>query len=108
MESDFNVSGYRALANAVIAQAVEDYRGALVGYHKCLINKKEEPAVTKHYEGRIKYFEDWFSSQYFELLSGVDGKRFARLIRDELKQFNYDLSALKKSRKEETEKRNRK
>lgn len=56
-------AGYEALANAIIVQAVKDYRKAI-----------------RHFDlftmGQLRYF---FHSQWFQMLTSIDGDR---LIKD--------------------------
>ena len=63
---------YRNLANAIILQAVDDYRDALNGisYHR-------HPP-----ESVIKEIENFFKSDYFHLLTKVKGE----YLLDRLKQ----------------------
>lgn len=59
---------YIALSNAIILQAVEDYRLALAG-----------GAV-----GHIKECETFFRSGYFALLTKLDGSALIQQIRNEV------------------------
>ena len=59
------MDGYQALANAIILQACKDFRAA----YKRL---KRFPD-NRHAQGEVKELTKFFCSQYFELLTDVDG-----------------------------------
>lgn len=59
---------YENLANAIIERAAEDYKAAL----------REKRAI----EANINSIERFFASQYFELLTKVDGPSLMRKIRE--------------------------
>ena len=61
------ISGYEGLAAAIILQAVKDYRKAL---------KKKE-------RGQKRECERFFRSQWFVILSDVDGESLIELLRKE-------------------------
>lgn len=64
--------GYESLANAVIEQAVHDYRSLLA-------SRPPTPDVN------IPEIEGFFKSQWFRMLTKVDGSRLMRKIREEFK-----------------------
>ena len=67
-------SGYENLAIAIVAQAVDDYRRLLRGKRiidKCKLN------VT------IKNLEEFFLSDWFHLLTNVDGQTIINKLRRE-------------------------
>lgn len=64
---------YRTLANAIILKAVEDYRNALDGIS---YDRRHPKAV-------IKEIEDFFLSDYFEMLTKVKGKYLIEELRKE-------------------------
>lgn len=67
--------GYTELANAIILQAVKDYRSAL----KCLkVNPRNYSAETDKNE-----VERFFRSQWFSMLTAIDGKMLIRSLREE-------------------------
>ena len=63
---------YEALANAVIMQAVKDFRAALK-------RKKRFPDDGKA-EKDIREITRFFCSQYFQALSDLDGPRLVKKI----------------------------
>ena len=63
---------YRALANAIIMQAVKDFRTT---YQR----RKRFPDSRKT-EADIRELTSFFCSQYFESLSGLDGPMLLKKI----------------------------
>lgn len=63
------MDGYELLAEAVILQAVKDYRKAL---------KYDE-------RGRKREIEGFFRSEYFRILTDVDGEMLIQKLRTEVK-----------------------
>lgn len=64
------MDGYKELANAIILQAVKDYRKAL-----------------KHDErGRKREIERFFRSEYFTVLTNISGEMLIRKLRAEVKE----------------------
>ena len=68
-------TGYEALANAIIVQAADDYRKALVG------------SCNDHTRS-IRSLERFFRSDWFKTLTTVDGEYIMQKIRDEVKRKN--------------------
>lgn len=66
---------YEEFANAIIAQAVEDYRWALRKIHK---DPHSERAKRFIVEG-----DRFFNSEWFELLTGLDGKALQTELKKE-------------------------
>lgn len=66
---------YENLANAIVLQAVKDYRKAL----KCL---KRNPKSNKA-QADAKEVERFFRSPWYSELTGVDGKMLIRRLREE-------------------------
>lgn len=64
------MDGYKELANAIILQAVKDYRKAL---------KYDE-------RGRKREIEKFFGSEYFRILTDVDGEMLIQKLRAEVKE----------------------
>lgn len=64
------MDGYELLAEAVILQAVKDYRKAL---------KYDE-------RGRKREIEKFFGSEYFRILTDVDGEMLIQKLRAEVKE----------------------
>ena len=67
---------YQDLANAIVLQAVEDYRNALKGIS---FNSKSPEKI-------IKEIEKFFRSEYFEILTKVKGE----YLIDKLKQEHLE------------------
>lgn len=64
------MDGYKELANAIILQAVKDYRKAL-----------------KHDErGCKREIERFFRSEYFTVLTNISGEMLIRKLRAEVKE----------------------
>ena len=64
---------YQALANAIIEQAVKDYRKALkIDY---LHPQKQQ------YRQEVEDLERFFTSQWFELLTNLDGRSIMTRVR---------------------------
>ena len=68
--------GYYALAKAIILQAVKDFRPAY-------LRLKQHPD-DKHAASRVKEITEFFCSEYFCLLTDVDGPRLLKKIMKEL------------------------
>lgn len=67
-----DITNYENLANAIILQAVKDYRMAL----KCLkANPKNRTALSDKDE-----IERFFRSQWFTVLTSVDGEMLIRSL----------------------------
>ena len=64
------MDGYKELANAIILQAVKDYRKAL---------KYDE-------RGRKREIERFFRSEYFTVLTNISGEMLIRKLRAEVKE----------------------
>lgn len=73
---DYNKEGIENLANAIILQAVKDYRKALKGFS---LNGKSSAAV-------IADCERFFRSEWFKELTDVDGEYLIINIR---KEFDF-------------------
>lgn len=79
-------AGYEILANAIILQAVKDYRMAI-----------------RHFDlytmGQLRHF---FHSQWFQMLTSIDGDRLIKDIeRQEIYGKKYVRNAIKKCNKTE-------
>lgn len=64
------MDGYKELANAIILQAVKDYRKAL---------KYDE-------RGRKREIERFFRSEYFTVLTNISGEMMIQKLRAEVKE----------------------
>lgn len=69
------ISPWQKLANAIVEQAVKDYRTAQA-------RVKANPANADHAKGEVCQLERFFRSQWFETLTDVDG----RLVLSRLKK----------------------
>ena len=63
---------YKALANAIIVQAVKDFRAA----HRRKMRFPDDGKATKD----IREITQFFCLQYFEALSDLDGPRLLKMI----------------------------
>ena len=66
---------YEELANAIIIQAVKDYRTAL--RKKCSSHKSDDY--------KIKECEKFFRSEWYRILTKVDGEMLIRKLQEECK-----------------------
>lgn len=73
-DRDVNIITYQALADAIVKQAVEDYRLALRGKSK---QCGHSPQHVK------KECEEFFRSEWFSFLTGVDGELIIEKVKDE-------------------------
>ena len=72
-----NLEPEQRLANAIIIQAAEDYRTAL----RCLrINPDHKPSLEM-----LQECERFFRSEWYQMLTTVDGEMIMRKIREEEK-----------------------
>ena len=67
---------YENLANAIILQAANDYRAALRTLER---NPKYAPALQDKSE-----VERFFRSEWYKLLTSVDGETLLRMLREEV------------------------
>lgn len=67
---------YENLANAIVLQAVKDYRAALKLLHR---NPKSSKA-----QADAKEAERFFRSQWYSALTSVDGELLIRRLREEV------------------------
>lgn len=67
---------YQNLAEAIVVQAVDDYRDALRIY-------KKNPNYKK-LSASMKELEDFFMSEWFETLSGLNGEEIMNKLRKEV------------------------
>ena len=70
------MSGYQALANAIIIQAAKDFKAA---YKRM----KRFPNDSRA-QDEVRDITKFFCSQWFEMLSDVDGPTLLRTIKDEI------------------------
>lgn len=69
------MSGYEALANAVILQAVRDWRDA------CRINRPYPENFAE--ERKREDIERFFRSDWFSVLTNLDGRLLLRKLQEE-------------------------
>ena len=69
---------YERLANAIILNAVADYRAAL---KKIKRNPKSKAAIDEPLQ-----LEKFFGSSWYQQLTSVDGKFLIRKLQDEIRQ----------------------
>lgn len=70
-----NGDPYENLANAIVLSAVEDYRKALKKYSRNLNSKSEKAEVDS--------LERFFKSQWYSVLTSVEGEFLIRKLRAE-------------------------
>ena len=63
---------YQLLANAIVAQAAQDYKEALLAWAK---NKRDEDSILEK-----KDLEEFFLSGWFGILSDLDGEVLMKKI----------------------------
>lgn len=73
-----NIDPYEALANAIVLQAVKDYRRALKSYVR---NPSNNSARYKK-----ESLERFFLSDWYRLLTAVDGEMLIEKINQEVKE----------------------
>jgi hypothetical protein len=73
-----NIDPYEALANAIVLQAVKDYRSALKA---CARNPSNNSARYKK-----ESLERFFLSDWYRLLTSVDGEMLIEKINQEVKE----------------------
>lgn len=71
------MTGYERLSNAIILQAVKDYRSALKQLMK---NREDKSAMSDAME-----CERFFRSQWYAALTDVDGEYLIKRLREEVK-----------------------
>ena len=64
--------GYHELAKAIILQAIKDFRPAYLRLKRC----PDDKAAT----ARVKEITEFFCSEYFCLLTDVDGPRLLKKV----------------------------
>ena len=72
------VENYLDLANAIIVQAVNDYRKALV--------KRELEPESRSAEYEVKSIEQFFYSEYYMMLTDLDPRYLISRIREEVEE----------------------
>ena len=70
--------GYRDLADAIILQAVDDYR-------RLLQNKR--PTARDYGKSSIAEIENFIKSEYYRILTNIDGKRLMKKLQKEANQM---------------------
>lgn len=71
-----DISNYESLANAIILQAVRDYRMALKSLKATPRNRTAQ--------AEKKEIERFFRSQWFSVLTSVDGEMLIRSLKEEV------------------------
>ena len=67
---------YESLANAIIVQAVKDYRGALL--------RLDRHPEKNDYKAEVNSLEHFFRSGWYQMLTDLDGAILMRKIREKL------------------------
>lgn len=78
---------YNAIANAIVIQAVSDYRDSLRG-------KRADRYVSV--KDMLKDCERFFESEWFTTLTKIDGKRLMRELQEEYKNGSKPCTKYKK------------
>lgn len=81
------MTGYEALANAVIEMAAVDYMKALCDYHKY---------QSKYYLYEVRSLERFFKGDTFKMYTTLDGKTLMRQIKEHVEAHNYEMSNIKR------------
>ena len=71
------------LAEAVVERAIEDYMEALVR--------------LKKYQDKVNELERFFTGEDIKLYTDFDGTEMMNAVRQEVKDYQYNITALKKS-----------
>ena len=71
------VQPWQKLANAIVEQAVEDYR-------KAQARIKANPMIADHAKVELRQLEQFFRSQWFEALTDVDGQLILSRLKKEV------------------------
>ena len=71
------VQPWQKLANAIVEQAVEDYR-------KAQARIKANPMIADHAKVELSQLEQFFRSQWFEALTDVDGQLILSRLKKEV------------------------
>ena len=74
---------YESLANAIVLQAVADYRAAL---KKIKRNPKNKEAVSEALQ-----IEKFFRSQWYQVLTSVDGEYLIRKLQSQNRQSEGNI-----------------
>lgn len=67
---------YESLANAIIVQAVKDYREAL--------QRLDRYPEKNDYKAEVKSIERFFCSNWYQMLTDLDGTLLMRKIREKM------------------------
>ena len=90
------MNAYQELANAIVEQAVKDYRKALVRQYE---GRNGSEATVKKLNEKVKELEAWFQGPDYCMFTSIDGTWLMRAVKAEVVKFNYDLKALEESHK---------
>lgn len=89
MDKEINYDPYEELANAIIKQAVYDYKKALIKAKDDDIKSKNSrfKNITDFNDNisKIKRLEKFFNSEWFNILTTVDGSYIITKIKNEIK-----------------------
>ena len=79
--SPTDIDPYKELANAIILQAVEDYRKWEKEYSYSRDDQKLRKSLVE--------LNEFFCSEWFELLTDLDGEQLLARVKAELEEQNY-------------------
>ena len=85
---------YTNLANAIVKQAAIDYEMALCGV-PYTIGEREDP--VQKCKTIISECENFFKSDWFTVLTGIDGDYLIDRLKKEVIEFNRDWKSIKKA-----------
>jgi hypothetical protein len=92
------MNGYLLLANAIVEQTAEDYTKALCetkGQIRFPKNEQKRIEIEK----TINDCERFFTGNQITKYTSVDGRKLMVMLQQEAEQYNYDLKAIRKSRR---------
>ncbi len=72
------ITNYERLANAIIIQAVKDYRVALKG-----LKADKKNSAARSIKRKVERF---FRSEWFEMLTDADGEKLLRSLKQEVEE----------------------
>lgn len=91
------------LCNAVVWQAAQDYRKALIKHHEYQDASKPKEAAL--WNRKVNEIEAWFSGEDFTFFTKLDGRALMKRIRQDVVECGYSTKAIQQShRRPELEK----
>ena len=81
------------LCNAVVWQAAQDYRKALVARHKWWLARNQREVAI--WNTKVKTIESFFKGDDIKLYTRLDGRELMKRIEREVMDCNYDPKVIK-------------